>query len=439
MRRILAAAPATRLGPMCGIVGYVGDKQAQAVVIEGLRRLEYRGYDSAGIALVDRGTVATRQAGRQAGQPREGDRRDAAAGLDDRHRAHPLGDPRRPQRRQRPPAPRPHPAGGAGAQRHHRELRLAARRARGRRARDALGDRHRGRRPPARARARRRGRPHRGDAGHLPPPGGRLHAGRRRRRGPRPGGGGPPQLAAGRRARRRRELPRLRRGRVHRAHPRRARARPGPGRDHHPRGRERLRLRRLARGGHAVPRRLGPVGRREGRPRLVHAQGDLRAAARGRRLAARPPYALRGAAARRDAPLRPGGARHRQDHHHRRGDVVLRRHGREVRHRALVPDPGRGRAELGVPLPRPDPRLLDAGGRDQPVRRDRRHAPGDPARAGPEVQGARDLQHQRLDDPARVRRGHLHPRRPRDRRGLHQGLPAPSSWPATCWRSTSRR
>lgn len=38
---------------MCGIVGYVGDKQAQGVVIEGLRRLEYRGYDSAGIALVD--------------------------------------------------------------------------------------------------------------------------------------------------------------------------------------------------------------------------------------------------------------------------------------------------------------------------------------------------------------------------------------------------
>jgi glucosamine--fructose-6-phosphate aminotransferase (isomerizing) len=37
---------------MCGIVGYVGEKQAQTVVIEGLRRLEYRGYDSAGIALV---------------------------------------------------------------------------------------------------------------------------------------------------------------------------------------------------------------------------------------------------------------------------------------------------------------------------------------------------------------------------------------------------
>ncbi|EON25210.1 glucosamine--fructose-6-phosphate [Nocardioides sp. CF8] len=38
---------------MCGIVGYVGEKQAQDVVIEGLRRLEYRGYDSAGIALID--------------------------------------------------------------------------------------------------------------------------------------------------------------------------------------------------------------------------------------------------------------------------------------------------------------------------------------------------------------------------------------------------
>ena len=37
---------------MCGIIGYVGAKSAQHVVIEGLRRLEYRGYDSAGIALV---------------------------------------------------------------------------------------------------------------------------------------------------------------------------------------------------------------------------------------------------------------------------------------------------------------------------------------------------------------------------------------------------
>lgn len=37
---------------MCGIVGYVGRQQARDVVVEGLARLEYRGYDSAGIAVV---------------------------------------------------------------------------------------------------------------------------------------------------------------------------------------------------------------------------------------------------------------------------------------------------------------------------------------------------------------------------------------------------
>ena len=44
---------------MCGIVGYVGPKQAQDVVVDGLRRLEYRGYDSAGIALVADGVIAS--------------------------------------------------------------------------------------------------------------------------------------------------------------------------------------------------------------------------------------------------------------------------------------------------------------------------------------------------------------------------------------------
>ena len=38
---------------MCGIVGYVGPRPALDVVVEGLRRLEYRGYDSAGVAIVD--------------------------------------------------------------------------------------------------------------------------------------------------------------------------------------------------------------------------------------------------------------------------------------------------------------------------------------------------------------------------------------------------
>src|SRR4030088_311094 len=37
---------------MCGIVGYIGAKKVVPVIIEGLRKLEYRGYDSAGIAVV---------------------------------------------------------------------------------------------------------------------------------------------------------------------------------------------------------------------------------------------------------------------------------------------------------------------------------------------------------------------------------------------------
>ena len=36
---------------MCGIVGYVGPQQCVPILIEGLRRLEYRGYDSAGLAV----------------------------------------------------------------------------------------------------------------------------------------------------------------------------------------------------------------------------------------------------------------------------------------------------------------------------------------------------------------------------------------------------
>lgn len=48
---------------MCGIVGYVGKRSAQDVVVEGLRRMEYRGYDSAGIALLgaDTGALAVRK------------------------------------------------------------------------------------------------------------------------------------------------------------------------------------------------------------------------------------------------------------------------------------------------------------------------------------------------------------------------------------------
>ena len=42
---------------MCGIVGYVGAQQAAPILLEGLQKLEYRGYDSAGIAVLDGSTI----------------------------------------------------------------------------------------------------------------------------------------------------------------------------------------------------------------------------------------------------------------------------------------------------------------------------------------------------------------------------------------------
>ncbi len=51
---------------MCGIVGYVGPDEALPIILEGLRRLEYRGYDSAGVALLDGELRVVKRAGRLA-------------------------------------------------------------------------------------------------------------------------------------------------------------------------------------------------------------------------------------------------------------------------------------------------------------------------------------------------------------------------------------
>ena len=45
---------------MCGIIGYIGDDNAVGVLMQGLGRLEYRGYDSAGIAVLQHGRIEIR-------------------------------------------------------------------------------------------------------------------------------------------------------------------------------------------------------------------------------------------------------------------------------------------------------------------------------------------------------------------------------------------
>ena len=98
---------------MCGIVGYIGREQAAPILLEGLSRLEYRGYDSAGLAVFDanRDALAVYKAkGRLqvlSGQLHGGDR------------PHPLGHPRGPQRRQLPSPGEPQRENRRGTQRDH--------------------------------------------------------------------------------------------------------------------------------------------------------------------------------------------------------------------------------------------------------------------------------------------------------------------------------
>ena len=78
---------------MCGIVGYVGKSEAAPILLDGLRRLEYRGYDSAGIAIVDGDHIETRKCAGRIAELVETDRRAPAAGTY-RHQPHALGHAR---------------------------------------------------------------------------------------------------------------------------------------------------------------------------------------------------------------------------------------------------------------------------------------------------------------------------------------------------------
>ena len=112
---------------MCGIVGYVGPKQATPILMEGLRRMEYRGYDSAGIAVLNGGGIEIHKAAGKlsvlAGEL-EGCEPVGTTGIGHtRWATHGA-----PTTDQRPPAHRPIGPDRADPQRHHRERHRASRR-----------------------------------------------------------------------------------------------------------------------------------------------------------------------------------------------------------------------------------------------------------------------------------------------------------------------
>ena len=106
---------------MCGIVGYIGEEQATPILLNGLQKLEYRGYDSAGVAVYNStGLHVVKSKGRLSvleGILEGGKSLPGTVGI-----GHTRWPPTAPQRCKLPPSGQRRGQVRGGAQRHHRKL-----------------------------------------------------------------------------------------------------------------------------------------------------------------------------------------------------------------------------------------------------------------------------------------------------------------------------